>query len=99
MKRAFAILAQFLLFLFVDAAGSIFYHPFHIESSLSGTAVAQRSFVWDGVILMSLLYGLLLAIAALRKRIGSAAPDSTVALVLAAVAGYLMKFGFVTHNW
>jgi len=99
MRRAFAILAQFLLFLFVDAAGSIFYHPFHIQSSLSGTALAQRSFIWDGVILMLLLYVLFLVIAALRKRFGYAAPASTIALALAALAGYLVKFGFITHNW
>jgi uncharacterized membrane protein (DUF485 family) len=99
MKRALSIFAQFLLFLFVDAAGGIFYHPFHIQSSLSGTALAQRSFVWDGVILMLAVYVFLLVIAALRKRLGSAAPLSTIALVLAALAGYLMKVGFVTHNW
>jgi hypothetical protein len=99
MKRALSVLAQFLLFLFVDAAGSIFYHPFHIQTALSGTALAQRIFIWDGLILMLLVYVFLLAIAALRKRLGTAAPSATLALALAALAGYLMKFGFLTHNW
>jgi len=99
MKRAVSILSQFLLFLFVDAAGSIFYHPFHIQTALSGSALVQRSFVWDGVILMLLVYLLMLLIAALRKRLRFSAPASTVALALAGLAGYLEKFGFITHNW
>lgn len=99
MKRTVAIFAQFLLLLCVDAAGSIFYHPFHIQTSLSGTPSAARSFIWDGVVLMFLLYGIFLVIAATRKRIGTSAPGSTLALGLAALAGYLLKFGFITHNW
>ncbi len=99
MKRAVAILAQFLLFLFVDAAGSLIYHPFHIQTSLAGTPLEPRSFLWDGLLLMLAVYLFLLVIAALRKRLTASAPGSTIALVLAALAGYVMKFGFITHNW
>ena len=99
MKRALAIFAQFLLLLCVDAVGSIFYHPFHIQTLLSGTPTAPRSFLWDGVVLMLLVYLLLLVIAALRKRIRFSAPGSTLALGLAVLAGYLLKLGFITHNW
>jgi hypothetical protein len=99
MKRVLSVLAQFLLLLFVYAAGSIFYHPFHIQTALSGDAVAQRSFLWDGVILMICVYTLLLLIAALRKRLGFALPIATLALALALVAGYFLKLGFITHNW
>ena len=99
MKRVLATTAHFLLFLFLDAVGSLFYHPFHIQTSLSGTASAPRSFVWDGIVLMLLVYGLVLLIAVFRKRLRAIAPGSTVAFVFAALAGYLLKFGFITHNW
>lgn len=99
MKRALAILAQFLLFLVVDAVGAIFYHPFGVQTKLSATGVAPRSFVWDGLILMLALYVVLLAVAAMRKRFAGAVPGSTLALVLAALIGYFLKFGFITHNW
>jgi hypothetical protein len=99
MKRTLSVFAQFLFLLFVDAAGSILYHPFHIQTSLSGSAIAQRSFVWDGLILMFLVYALILLIAALRKRFGYAVPGSTLALALAVAAGYVLKLGFITHNW
>ena len=99
MKRALAIFAQFLFFLLVDFIGSFAYHPFHVQSALSNTALEQRSFVWDGLILTLLAYVLVLVIEALRKRLRSSAPGSTIALALAALAGYLMKFGFITHHW
>ena len=99
MKRALSIFAQFLLFLCVDATGSIFYHPFHIQTSLTGAAPEHRSFIWDGVVLMLLLYGAFLVVAAIRKRIGTSWPSSTLALALATLVGYLLKFGFITHNW
>ena len=99
MKRVLAILAQFLLLLFVDAIGSLFYHPFRLETSISTTPAAPRSFIWDGVILMALVYAILLISAALRKRIAASAPGMTLALGLAGLVGYLLKFGFITHNW
>ncbi len=99
MKTTLAIIAQFLLFLVVDAVGGIFYHPFHLQTRLPGTVLAQRDFVWDGVVLTVLVYGLVLFIEALRKRLRRSAPWSTLALALALLAGYLLKLGFVTHNW
>jgi hypothetical protein len=53
--------------------------------------------VWDGILLMLVVYLLLLLIAVLRKRIAASVPWTTLALVLAAAAGY--RFGFVTQNW
>ena len=43
---------------------------------------------------MFALYVLILLIAAARKRIHSAWPNSTVALALALILGLAMKFGF-----
>lgn len=99
MKTTLALIAQFLLFLVVDAVGAIFYHPFHIQTALPGTALAQRGFVWDGLLLMALVWLAIVTIEALRKRLRTAAKWSTLALALAAFAGYLLRFGFVTYNW
>jgi lysylphosphatidylglycerol synthetase-like protein (DUF2156 family) len=55
---------------------------------------AGRVFVYNGLLLMLVLYGLFLLIGVLRKRIRGAWPTSTVALVLALVLGLLSKFGF-----
>jgi len=99
MKRALSISAQFLLFLLVDGIGSLFYHPFHIQTSLAATSSAPRSFIWDGIVLMALVYAIFLMVAALRKRLNTSALNSTVAMALAAIAGYLLKLGFITRNW
>lgn len=99
MKRVFAILGQFLLFLVVEAVGLV-YHPFNIRTTLStslpGEPFAARSFVWDGLVLTLLVYVLVLVLALLRKRFGSSAPWCTLALALALASGYLLKFGFLT---
>jgi hypothetical protein len=95
MKRFFAVLLQFLLFLVVFGAGSFAFHPFHVETILAGS----RSFVWDGVLLMLVVYAVVLLLEVLRKRLRSAGPWTTLALLLAGLAGWAMKFGFVTHNW
>jgi len=57
-------------------------------------ANGTRAFEWDGVLLMLAVFVLILLIEALRKRLRSAAPWSTLALVLAAILGLVMKFGF-----
>jgi phosphoglycerol transferase MdoB-like AlkP superfamily enzyme len=99
MKKLLAAIGQFLLFLIVDVVGSLVYHPFHVRTKLAGNPLEPRMYVWDGVLLMLAVYFLLLLIAALRKRVGAWLPWATVALVLAAVAGYGLKLGFVTQNW
>jgi len=95
MKRFFAVLLQFLLFLVVFGAGSFAFHPFHLETTLAGS----RSFVWDGVLLMLLVYAVVLLLEVVRKRLRSGGSWTTLALLLAGLAGWAMKFGFVTHNW
>lgn len=97
MKNAIFTLLQFLLFLLIFVAGSIF-PPFHVQHVLSTTPTATRIFVADGLLLMLTLYIVILLIEALSKRLRSAAPWTTVALILAAIAGFMMKFGFLTRS-
>ena len=91
----FAVL-QFVLFLVVFAAGS-FLPPFHIERVLGVTPDGTRIFIWDGALLMTGLFVLILLIEALRKRIGRAGLWTAIAFVLAALAGYAAKLGFLTR--
>jgi len=96
IKNVIFALLQFVLFFLVFGAGS-FFPPFHLERVLGTTSDGTRIFVWDGVLLMVLLSAAILLIEALRKRIRSAAPWTVLALVLAGVAGYAERFGFLTR--
>ncbi|MBB5056441.1 glucan phosphoethanolaminetransferase (alkaline phosphatase superfamily) [Granulicella aggregans] len=95
MKMFFAIVAEFALFLLLDVIGGVFYHPFHIETMLSGA----RSFAWDGILFMLLAWSLLLLVGAARKRFAASAVPLSIALVLATATGYVLKVGFATHQW
>ncbi len=99
MRNVIATLLQFILFLLAFFVGSFVYHPFHVESTLRMRELHTRSFIWDGVLLMLIAYVLVLAIEAARKRLKSQAIPSTIALLLAALAGYALRFGFITHSW
>jgi hypothetical protein len=96
VKNVFFALLQFVLFFAVFFAGS-FFPPFHIEHVLGTTADGTRIFIWDGVVLMILLFIAILLLEAVRKRIRRAAPWTTLALVLAGTAGYALKLGFLTR--
>jgi len=90
----FAVL-QFVLFLMVFAAGS-FFPVFHLQHVVAITAEGTRVFIWDGLLLSILLFFLILLIETLRKRIAAAGLWTTIAFVLAVVAGYAIKLGFKT---
>lgn len=96
MKSTLLTILQFFLFVIVFAAGS-FFPPLHLEHVLGTTAAGTRVFVADGVVLMIALYILILVIELIRKRISQAAPFTSLALVLAALFGYVMKFGLLTR--
>ncbi len=96
MKSVLFALLKFFLFLIVFAAGS-FLPPFHIEHALNVTPDGTRMFIWDGVLLMTLLFGVILLIEALRKRISSSGPWTAAAFVVAGIAGYALKLGFLTR--
>lgn len=96
MKNVLSALLKFVLFLIVFAAGS-FLPPFHIEHVLSVTTDGTRIFIWDGILLMTLLFVVVLLIEALRKRVATSGPWTAAAFVLAGVAGYAAKFGLLTR--
>jgi hypothetical protein len=95
IKKVFFTILQFILFFVVFGAGS-FFPPFHIEHVLSVTADGTRVFIWDGVLLMTALFAVILLIQAARKRIGTSGPWTALAFVLAGLAGYAEKLGFLT---
>ena len=97
MKNFLFLCLQFVLFLIVFAIGSLF-PPFHIERVLTTTPTITHLFVADGLVLMLGLYIVIVIIEALMKRVRSTAPMTTLAFVLAGVAGLVMKFGFITHE-
>ena len=98
MKRAAAIIGEFLLFLIVFLAGSLLVAVPAAHLPLWTVDVtARRYFVLDGLVFMFAIYLLLLGIGAARRRLGPAAVTATTALVLALALGLAMKFGFVTR--
>jgi hypothetical protein len=94
MKRVLVGILQFILFLLVFAVGSFLPGAHLLLPMMSVSAGVGRIFVYDGVLLVVLLYVLILLIAAVRKRVALAFPTTTVAFVLALVLGLLAKFGF-----
>lgn len=97
MKKILFTVLQLLLFLIVFAAGS-FLPPFHLEHIIIATPGFTRIFIADGIVLTLLLYIVIVLAEALRKRLRTAAPWTSLALVLALVFGLMMKFGFLTRS-
>jgi hypothetical protein len=95
MKKAISAFLQFILFVFVFGAGSLF-PPFHIEHVILATPGTTRIFVADGLVLMLVLFFVILLIETLKKRIVPAGPWTTAAFILATAAGFWMEFGFKT---
>jgi hypothetical protein len=97
MKKAILTILQLLLFLLIFGVGSLF-PPFHIEHVLSTTTAATRIFIADGLVLAVAFYILILLVEAFRKRLRESAPWTSLALILALVLGFMMKFGFLTRS-
>ena len=97
MKTAILTILQFFLFLIVFGIGSLF-PPFHFEHVLIATPGVTRIFVADGLLLMLALYVLVILVEVMRKRLRTAAPWTTLAVILATVLGLMMKFGFLTRS-
>lgn len=95
--RTLSILFQFVLFLVVFLAGSLL-NPLHLRWGLTTSSTVTRYFVPDGLLLAFVLCGVILLIAALKKKLPSAAVTSAIALVLAIVVGFIARFGFVTRQ-
>jgi hypothetical protein len=97
MKKTISTVLQLILFLTVFFACSLF-PPFHIEHVLSTGPAGTRIFIADGLVLSLVLYLLILLIELLTKRLRTAAPWTTLALILAIIFGLMMKFGFLTRS-
>jgi hypothetical protein len=97
MKKIILTVLQLILFLLVFFVGSIL-PPFHLEHVLIATPGFTRIFVADGLLLMLIVYALILLIEGLTKRLRTAAPWTTLAVILAAAFGLMMKFGFLTRS-
>jgi uncharacterized BrkB/YihY/UPF0761 family membrane protein len=93
LKKVFFTFLQFLLFLLVAFLGITMQVLHIIPSHLTKLGDGTRGFEWDGVYMMLALLVLILIVEALRKRIRTAAPWTLLALMLAAVAEYVMKLG------
>ena len=96
IKNVFFAILQFLAFILVFLAGSLF-PPFHLEHILGPSPDGTRVFVMDGALLMTALFVIILGIEAARKRIGTAGLWTSIAFALAAAAGFAAKFGFLTR--
>jgi hypothetical protein len=96
VKNILLTLLQFVLFLLAFAAGNLL--PLVNISFVTKWADGTRGFQWDGVLLMLAWFVVILLIEAARKRLRFAASWTTLALLLAAVTGLVMKFGFMTFD-
>jgi hypothetical protein len=96
MKNVLVTLLQFILFLAVFAVGS-FVPPLHLEQVLKTTPDGIHIFIWDGLAMMFVLFLVILLIESLRKRIAAAGRFTAAAFALALIAGYALKFGFLTR--
>jgi hypothetical protein len=94
VKILLAIL-QALLFFIAFAVGS-FMTPFKLMQVIASSPRGSRVFYWDGIVLMLIVFLVIIGIEAARKRLRTAAPWTTAALVLATVAGLAVKLGFLT---
>lgn len=97
MKNVLLLCLQFVLFLIIFVAGSLF-PPFHLEHVLTTTPTTVHIFVADGLVLMAAFYFAIAVIEIITKRIRTALPWTTIAVVLAAAIGLYMKFGFITRD-
>lgn len=97
MKNVLLLCLQFVLFLIVFVAGSLF-PPFHVEHVLTTTPTTIHLFVADGLVLMIAFYLAIVVIEIFTKRVRTALPWTTIALFLAAALGLFMKFGFITRD-
>jgi len=97
MKKAIITILQFFLFLILFGAFSLF-PPFHIEHVLSTSSTGTRVFIADGLLIALVVYLLVVLIEFLMKRLKVSAPWTTIAFVLAAIVGFMMKFGFLTRS-
>ena len=96
LGKAVSVVLQTLLFLLLFGLGS--FVPAFVPAlpAWQIQTGANRVFVTDGLILMLLVYLVILAFEAMRKRLRGAGGLTSLALFLAMALGLAMKFGFKT---
>ena len=97
MKTLLSTVLQFVMFLLVYAIGSLF-PPFHVQRILIATPTYSRIFILDGILITLALYIAIVIAEILIKRLHQVT-WTTIAFVLAVLLGYVMKFGFITHEF
>jgi hypothetical protein len=96
MKRVLSFVLQFVLLLVAFFVGSIL-PVFHVLPTWRTATGPGSWFVWDGFVVLLVIYALLVLFAAVRKHFVSGAILSTAALFLAVVIGLLSKFPFTSN--
>ncbi|MGI4831332.1 MAG: hypothetical protein ACRYFU_24600 [Janthinobacterium lividum] len=96
MVKAIVVILQTLLFLLLFAAGSFLLPFFPAIPTWQVQTAPHRFFVLDGLLLAVLVYVVIFAIEAARRRLRGPGGLTTLALVLALALGLAMKFGFKT---
>ena len=99
IKNVLLTLLQFVLFSLVYVAGVVMaaFPAYHFLSYVTTMADGTR-FQWGGVLLTVGLFVLILLIEAARKRLRTAAPWTMVALLLAAIVEFAVKFGVTSPD-
>ena len=93
-KKAILVVLQALLFLLLFGAGTLllpFFPSLPVWQVQTGPG---HAFVLDGLLLTVLVYVLVLALEAARKRLRGPGGLTTLAFVLALALGLAMKIGF-----
>jgi hypothetical protein len=90
----FAVL-QFTLFFVLFGIGSCNPHP-KLRQTVASGADGTRIFVWDGVVLMLLLFLVIVLVQAIRKHVRSSTPWTVLAMAVATAIGFPLKFGLLT---
>jgi hypothetical protein len=97
MKKIVLLVLQALLLLVSCAVGS-FLRPFHIQKVTAISPTVTHVFVWDGFLLMLLVYLIILTIELLAKRIRTAFPLTTISLAIAAALSVAIRLGHITRE-
>ncbi|MCU1322292.1 MAG: hypothetical protein JWM43_1941 [Acidobacteriaceae bacterium] len=97
MKKILFLVLQTLLLLLACTVGS-FLPPFHIQKVTLSTPGITHIFVWDGFLLMLLVYVVLLLIELLTKRIRTAFPLTTLSLAIATALSVAIRLGHITRE-
>ncbi len=96
MKKVLSLFLQSLLLLLCSIVGS-FLRPFHLQK-VTVSSTVTHIFVWDGYLLMLIVYLLLLLIEQLTRRLRAAFPITTLALAIATALSVAMSLGRITRD-